>query len=78
MQNRRHDEIQKVMDINLPILENDRGDLCIKQCMARIGVPTEYMQNLDYIQQLLRMKMVQEWEENIDNYQGYLSEDLVL
>lgn len=60
------------------IYRMQRGDLCIQQCMARIGVPTEHMQNLDYIQRLLRMKMVQEWEENIDNYQGYISETSIL
>ena len=53
-----------------------QGDIAAKQCMVRIGVPEEHLHNLEYIQRLLRTRMVEEWQENTDNYQGYSSEDL--
>lgn len=53
-----------------------RDDISIKQCMARICVPQEHMYNLEFIQQLLRKKMVEEWQKNSENYQGYITQDL--
>lgn len=31
---------------------------------------------MEYIQRLLHTRIVEEWQENIYNYQGYISEDL--
>ena len=45
-----------------------QGDIAVKQCMVRIGVPEEHLHNLEYIQRLLRTRMVEEWQENTDNY----------
>ena len=53
-----------------------RGDVALKQCMTRIGVPEEHLHNLEYVQRLLRTRMVEEWQENTGCYQGYISEDL--
>ena len=43
--------------------------------MISIGIPEEHLYDLEYIQRLLRTKMVEEWQQNLDNYQGYLHQD---
>ena len=53
-----------------------QGHDAIKHHMISLGIPEEHLQNLEYIQRLLRTKMVEEWEQNIDHYQGYITQDL--
>ena len=53
-----------------------QGDTALKQKMISIGIPEEHLYDLEYIQRLLRTKMVEEWQQNLDNYQGYLHQDL--
>lgn len=53
-----------------------QGHDAIKDHMISLGIPEEHLQNLEYIQRLLRTKMVEEWEQNIDHYQGYITQDL--
>ena len=58
------------------IYRMQQGDVAIKQQLVRIGVPEEHLNNLEYIQRLLRKRMVEEWQENTEYYQGYISDDL--
>lgn len=58
------------------IYRMQRGDVAIKQQLIRIGVPEEHLNNLEYIQRLLRKKMVEEWRENTETHQGYIDENL--
>ena len=54
----------------------EQGDTAIKQQMMKIGVPEVHLNDLEYIQRLLRTRMVEEWQQNVDNYQGYIIQDL--
>ena len=58
------------------IHQMQQGDDAIKQHMISLGIPEEYLNDIEYIQRLLRTKMVEEWEKNIDHYQGYITQDL--
>ena len=42
----------------------------------QIGVPEDHINDTEYIAKMLRVRMVQEWNSNIEYYQGFLTEDL--
>ena len=44
--------------------------------LLNLGVPQTRLQDIDYLQWFLRMKMVEEWRTNQDKYQGYIVDDL--
>ena len=52
------------------------GDKDIEQVLLGLGVPRVSLNDVEYLQRLLRTLMVNEWQEHTDNYQGYLTEDL--
>ena len=54
------------------------GDKDIKELLLGLSVPQISLYDVNYLQRLLRTLMVKEWEENIDQYQGYLTEDFVM
>ena len=43
-----------------------------------IGIPEQCLCDITYIRRHLRIRMVQEWNSNIEYYQGFISEDLAL
>lgn len=52
------------------------GDKDIKELLLGLGVPETNLCDINYLQRLLRTRMVEEWEENVDQYQGYITDDL--
>ena len=54
----------------------DNGDTSILQILLQIGVPEDHINDTEYIAKMLRVRMVQEWNSNIEYYQGFLTEDL--
>ena len=58
-------------------LVNDGEQPIITQ-LLHIGIPEECLCNITYIRRHLRIRMVQEWNSNIEYYQGFITEDLAL
>ena len=52
------------------------GDKDIEQVLLGLGVSHVSLNDVEYLQRLLRTLMVKEWQEHTDHYQGYLTEDL--
>ena len=52
------------------------GDTLTTQCSLALGVPVDHIQDLNYIQKLLRLKMVEEWNNNHEHYQGFITTDI--
>lgn len=52
------------------------GDRDIQGRMLALGIPQSSLYDINYLQKLLRVKMVEEWDTNPDQYQGYITEDL--
>ena len=52
------------------------GDMLVSDIFARFGVPDEHFTDVEYIRQVLRVKMVEEWNVNTEYYQGFLTVDL--
>ena len=46
------------------------------QMLLRLDVPEANLKDIDYIRRLLRTRMVEEWQNNIEYYQGFLTVDL--
>ena len=51
------------------------GDIAIGRALIQLGVPETH---LNGIKQLLRIRMVQEWNSNLEYYQGFLTDDFDL
>ena len=54
-----------------------QGDRDIQELMLALGMPETSLYDTNYLQRLLRTRMVEEWEANLDQYQGYITQDLV-
>ena len=54
----------------------ETGDASILQILLQTGVPEQHLKDPEYIVRLLRVRMVQEWNNNIEYYQGFLTDDL--
>ena len=53
----------------------DSRDAAILHILQQIGVPDQHAKDPEYIAKLLRVRMVQEWNNNMEYYQGFLTED---
>ena len=51
------------------------GDAFIIKHLRDIGIHEIHMQDTNYIQKILRMQMVEEWNTNQEYYQGFLTVD---
>ena len=52
------------------------GDTLTTECLLALGVPVDHTQDLNYIQKLLRVKMVEEWNANHEHHQGFITTDI--
>lgn len=52
------------------------GDTFATECLLALGTPLDRIQDLNYIQKLLRVKMVGEWSTNHEHYQGFITADI--
>ena len=52
------------------------GDNVATEILCGLGVPESNIQDINYIQNLLRVRMVDEWNANPDNYQGFVTTDI--
>ena len=58
-------------------IQTKNGDKDNEQLLLGLySVSQANLNDQDYLQRILRTLVVKEWEENIDHYQGYLTEDL--
>ncbi len=53
-----------------------RGEDAVIQQLLSIGVPQQHLRDIGFIGRHLRVRMVQEWQNDIDYYQGFVIEDL--
>ena len=60
------------------IIRVNSGEQAIITQLLAIGIPEEHLCDIAYIRRHLRVRMVQEWNNNIDYYQGFITEDLAL
>lgn len=61
---------------NSLVQRSQSGDTAVLQILVHLGVPETQFMDIDYIQKLLRVRMVQEWNSNLEYYQGFLTVDL--
>lgn len=54
----------------------EKKDTVVIQLLLQLGVPEVNLNDISCIGRLLRVKMVEEWIQNIEYYQGFLTEDL--
>ena len=54
------------------------GDIAIGQALIQLGVPETHLNDIEFIKRLLRIRMVQEWNSNLEYYQGFLTDDFDL
>ena len=54
------------------------GDSAVHQILSRLGVSESHFDNITYIRRVLRERMVQEWNNNLEYYQGFLTVDVDL
>ena len=52
------------------------GDDAIKQILLKLGIQEESICDVCTIIRVLRTKMVEEWDKNLDLYQDYITENL--
>ena len=52
------------------------GDLFIAEHLQALGVPESHIQDVHYLSNLLRVRMVEEWNVNHDDYQGFVTVDI--
>ena len=52
------------------------GDAGIKAHMLLLGVPEMNLEDVEFLCKFLRLKMVEEWSNNLDFYQGFITNDL--
>ncbi len=52
------------------------GQTCIIERLLSLGIPQDHIQDVNYIQQLLRVRMAEEWNANQEQYQGFITEDI--
>ena len=52
------------------------GDESAIECLHTLGVSDENLQDVNYIQKLLRIRMVEEWNNNQEYYQGFIITDI--
>ena len=52
------------------------GDLFITEHLQALGVPESHIQDVHYLSNLLRVRMVEEWNVNHDDYQGFVTVDI--
>lgn len=53
-----------------------KGDTFTSEYLLALGVPADYIHDVDYIQKLLRVRMVEEWNANQEYYQGFIAVDI--
>ena len=61
-----HSLVQRVKD----------GDHATTERLHLIGVPLYHFQDVNYIQRLLRIRMVEEWNDHLEYYQGFITADI--
>ena len=54
------------------------GDTLTTECLLALGVAVDHIQDLNYIQKLLRVKMVEEWNTNHEHYQEFITTDITI
>ena len=52
------------------------GDQSTRERLHALGVHEVHIQDINYIRDLLRVRMVEEWNANHDDYQGFISTDI--
>ena len=52
------------------------GDRATTERLHLIGVPLCHFQDVNYIQRLLRIRMVEEWNDHLEYYQGFITADI--
>ena len=60
------------------VIRVNSGEQAIITQLLAIGIPEQHMRDIAYIRRHLRVRMVQEWNNHIDYYQGFITEDLAL
>ena len=53
-----------------------RGDTFTSEHLLALGVPANHIHDVNYVQKLLRVRMVEEWNTNQEYYQGFLTVDI--
>lgn len=60
------------------VIRVNSGEQAIITQLLAIGIPEQHMCDIAYIRRHLRVRMVQEWNNHIDYYQRFITEDLAL